>query len=291
MSVNERWILISNCQTYGLAHCMQMLADGITVEPVDVSQYQTHMQHYNAEFANYDRVLVGLGAASLPGADFARARRLDKLPELTFFAYHPDLAYVMDGGSVVDGPCGAYHSLIAFIAYRAGRSVDQTFAMFNRDVYAASGYLEYWAAERDHLIWYCGTFGLDVSDAIRRWGRSGAFMYGNNHPRIHVLYDLARIYLEREGYTPQVSDLMPHDNLVSSGVFPVYPEIGEPLGVAGNYLFKRANAYSQIGLRQFIEESFVVYDRFAPDGLAVFDSYREREGWVKKVLGDMGLIA
>jgi hypothetical protein len=283
MSVKERWILISNCQTYGLAHCMQMLADGIVVEPVDMGQYQTHIEHYNAQFSTYDRVLIGLGAEGLPGADFSLARRVDKLPELVFTAYHPDLTYIEEGSTIVEGPIGAYHSMIAFVAYGAGRSVADTLPLFDGRVYAACGYFDCWTAARDNLVWYCNHFGLDVSDAVRRWGRNGAFMYSSNHPRIHVLYDIARIYLKQQGYAIQASDVLPHDNLVMSGVFPVYPEIGDVLGVPGSYLFKRINAYTQIGLREFIEESFAAYDVYTPGALAVHDQSRATYDRVKAV--------
>ncbi|MFD1951729.1 WcbI family polysaccharide biosynthesis putative acetyltransferase [Sphingomonas arantia] len=291
MSAAERWILISNCQTYGLAHCLQMLADGIVVEPVDMGQYQAHVGHYNAGFGDYDRVLIGLGAEAVPGADFSAARRVDKVPELVFTAYHPDLAYIMDGAAIVEGPIGAYHSLIAFVAHGAGRSVDDTLPLFDAATYAASGYLDCWGPARDNLVWYCNHLNFDVADAVRRWGRSGAFMYSTNHPRIHVLHDIARIYLEREGYATRVSDVMPHDNLVMSGVFPVYPEIGEALGVPGSYLFKRINAYTQIGLRQFIEESFAVYDRHAPGTLAVHEQSRASHDRVAAVLQDVAVAA
>lgn len=270
---------------------MQMLADEITVEPVDMGQYQAHIAHYNAQFANYDRVLVGMGAEALAGADFSLARRVDKVPELVFTAYHPDIAYIVEGAAIVEGPIGAYHSMIAFVAYSAGRSVTDTLPLFDGRVYAACGYLDCWTAARDSLVWYCNHFGLDVSETVRRWGRNGAFMYGGNHPRIHVLYDIARMYLEQEGYTTQVSDVLPHDNLVMSGVFPVYPEIGDVLGVPGSYLFKRINAYTQIGLRQFIEESFAVYDRHLPGTLAVHDQSRATYDRVAAVLEGASVAA
>ena len=281
----ERWIVISNCQTYGLAHSLQMLANDVSVEPVDMGQYQAHIAHYNAAFGEIDRLLLGLGAEALPGADFALARKIDKVPELAFTAYHPDLAYIVHGETIVNGPIGSYHSLIAFVGYQTGRSVSDTLQLFNAQTYAACGYFDRWEWSRRDLISYCDYLGYNIADAFTRWGRHSAFMYSSNHPRIDVLHDIARIYLEREGYTPQVSALLPHDNLVSSGVFAVYPEIGEALGVPGSYLFKRINAYSQIGLEQFVTESFAVYDGFAPGSLAVHDLSREAYTHLFSMLG------
>lgn len=284
----ERWILISNCQTYGLAHSLQMLAEGVTVEPLDVSQYSREIKQYNARFGEYDRVLAGLGAAALPNADFSRAPRVDKFPELSFSAYHPDLTYIVDGPTNIMGPLEAYHSMIAFVAHGKGRSVADTLPLFNARTYAACGYLDRWATDRDNLTVYCGSCGLDVGQAVRRWGRRGAFMYSINHPRIHVLYDLARIYLEREGYEARVSDVLPHDNLANGGVFPVYPEIGDALGVPGSYLFKLDRGYTQIGLPQYVEECFAVYDRHPPGALAPHAIFRATYERVASVLDGAG---
>ena len=157
--------------------------------------------------------------------------------------------------------------------------------MFNRETYAACGYLNRWTAARDALISHFSAVGLDVGQAVRRWGRNGAFMYSTNHPRVHVLYDIARLYLEREGYTARVSDVMPSDNLAHGGVFPVYPEIGEVLGVPGSYLFKRAYTYTQLGLRQYVEECFAVYDAYPPGALRTHDVFRESFERVAAVLG------
>ncbi len=286
--MTERWIIISNCQTYGLAHSLQMLADDLTVEPVDVAQYQEQTEHYNARFGEYDRVLVGRSAMDVAGADLSRARRVDEVAELAFSAYHPDMTYVVDGAHLLKGPLDVYHSTIAFVSHRGGRSVAETLPLFNRGVYQACGYLDRWTTARDALIAHFDVVGLDVRQAVRRWGRDGAFMYSTNHPRIHVLYDIARLYLEREGYTARVSDVLPSDNLAHGGVFPVYPEVGEALGVPGSYLFKRAYAYTQIGLQQYVEECFAVYDARPRGSLATHAVFRASSERVAAVLDGAG---
>jgi hypothetical protein len=278
--------LISNCQTYGLAHSLQLLAESVVVEPVDIGEYNANIERYNAGFGDYDRVLIGLGAEALPGADLSRARRVDKVPELVFPAYHPDLTYLTNSSSIVDGPIGAYHSMLAFVAHGAGRSVSDTLALFNGRIYEACGYFNGWTAARDNLVGYCHQLGFDIALPMRRWGRTGAFMYSVNHPRIHVLYDIARLYLEREGYEPRVCDLTPPDNLAANAVFAVYPEIGDALGVPGAYLFKRPEQYAQIGLRQFVEESFAVYDRYPPGALSAHEIWRAAFERVSAVLNE-----
>ena len=274
MSAPERWILVSNCQTYGLAHSLQMLASDVVVTPVDVGQYAQDLDRYNAAFADYDRVLAGDSARNLPGADFSRARRLDKTPELAFSAYQPDMTYVVRGDAFVRGPLDVYHSALGFAAHRRGLSVEQALPLFRGEVYAACGHLDRWAPARDGLVAYCASMDLDVSSAVRRWGRERAFMYSSNHPRIHVLFDVARLILEREGRSAHVTDLSPHDNLANGGVYPVYPEVGEALGVPGAYLFKRGDSYSLIDLRRFLEECWAAYDAHPPGALAVHEVFR-----------------
>ena len=287
----ERWLVISNCQTQGLAHSMQLLARDIVVDPLDIGTYLTQAEHFNAHVGAYDRVLIGYGAKTTPQIDLAKARRADTLPEIGFTAYHPDLAYILEGETVLNGAVGAYHSIIAFVAHGLGRTVDDALSLFNGRVYGTCGYYDCWTAARDELVGYCDYLGFDVSQAVRKWARNGPFMFSTNHPRIQVLYDIARIYLEREGYETHASDILPHDNLVNSGVFPVYPEIGDVLGVAGNYLFKRVNEYTQIGLRQFVEESFAVYDRYEPGALAVNERSKPTFERVTSVVNETMLAA
>lgn len=266
---------------------MQLLADGIAVEPLDASEYVAKIEHFNAKFHEYGRVLISLGAEALPGADLSGARHVDKVPELVFGGYHPDQIYLTCDAQVVEGPIGPYNSLIAFLAHGQGRSASDTVALFNGRVYEACGYMNTWTAARDQLVRHCSDLGYDIELAVRSWGRRGAFMYSVNHPRIHVLSDIARIYLEREGFAPQVSDVLPHDNMINAAAFAVYPEIGENLGVPGVYLFKRPFQYTQIGLRQFVEESFAFYDTYPRGALETHRLWRVEAERVAAVLSGM----
>ena len=89
---------------------------------------------------------------------------------------------------------------------------------------------------------------LSVVDST--WGASGEMgPFGGLHaspfhPKIDCLNDLARAIIRRAGLPLTNSLSRPPDNLATGPVFPVYPEIGRRLGVAGDYLFKlgRRNA-------------------------------------------------
>lgn len=107
-------------------------------------------------------------------------------------------------------------------------------------------------------------------------------MHTLDHPKIICIYDIARSILASMG-ADEGADAMPDDNLTHCASFAVYPEIGEALGVQGNYRFKRFNEYVHIGFEQFVVESYQIYGRHPdidPDQGAclAFKRVRERIG-------------
>ena len=100
-------------------------------------------------------------------------------------------------------------------------------------------------------------------------------MHSINHPKLFVLADLARVLLEREGIEslPDVEQYV-DDQLAEGPVWPVYPEVGQRLGVAGHYLFKRARALCSdaqpvlmLGLKDFVQESFQAFAKYRREDL------------------------
>lgn len=90
-------------------------------------------------------------------------------------------------------------------------------------------------------------------------------MYSINHPKIRVLFGIARKITENLGIEAPRGALLPADNLAFASGFAVYPEIGENLGVEGSYLFKTYDSYRQFGLEEYIAGCFQVYAQY-PDG-------------------------
>src|SRR3546814_6396142 len=78
---------------------------------------------------------------------------------------------------------------------------------------------------------------------FNEWGRQGAFMHTVNHPAVNCIRDVAKALLAESGMRPIDSCVLPHDNLLNSAIFPVYPEIGEVYGVSGSYNFKINGEY------------------------------------------------
>lgn len=164
-------------------------------------------------------------------------------PSLAFSAYHPDLILISDptrGNQLVNCATGSYHSALALFAYRAGWPAEAALRLYRREVFAALGYFQVWRGAAEALLDQGRQFGLDLSADFLRWANRGCFMYSINHPKPHVLYDIARKLLRGVGLTSEPIDFDTYavDDIVRGYVFPVYPEIAEFYGVSGSYIFK-----------------------------------------------------
>ncbi|GFM31478.1 uncharacterized protein PY1_contig-18-16 [Novosphingobium sp. PY1] len=262
----DNWLVISNCQTYGFANCLQAQVSDALVNGVDVLLFTSDPETYASKVHEADILFISaeIREALIP-LGMAEDKPWVDLPMFTFRAYHPDLTYIKHGGDLVSGPTNHYHSAIAFACFKAGLSESDTLRHFNRDFFDSCGYFGIWSAERDRLVSEVLKTGVDISEPIRRWGRESAFMYSINHPKIRVLYDISTELIKLQGKKP-VSGVMPHDNLTSGPHFSVYPEIAETLGVTGSYVFKDHESYRPFNLEHFIYGSFDVYRKYDPDG-------------------------
>src|SRR5690606_28431714 len=101
----------------------------------------------------------------------------------------------VDGSGPLKGPLDAYHSLIVIAAYRRGLSQQDAISLFRGDVFERCGYMDYWQPQRDRLISSFAQHGLNIEHEVRRWGRQQAFMHTIDHPKIHCLYDVARVIM------------------------------------------------------------------------------------------------
>ncbi len=84
-------------------------------------------------------------------------------------------------------------------------------------------------------------------------------MYTVNHPKIRVLFDIAKVFLESLSIKTVSAGILPLDNLVNGPCWPVYPEIGEHYGVGGTYLFKVPGQYYVMSLQEFVKKSLELY--------------------------------
>jgi hypothetical protein len=238
----------------------------------------------------YDLMFISPGLeATMPQAHFERIPQQVALPWIGFRAYHPDLVYVQSGSTRLKGPADDYHSGIALAAYRLGMCVKDTIRLFNGETFQTCGLMDWWPAEWTRLNEHLSAIDLDLRRESLIWGRREAFMYSNNHPKIGVVFDIATALLRKIGREPLDGATIPHDNLAFASGFAVYPEVGEALGVPGNYVFKTYDTYRQFGLEEFIASCFAVYDQYPREFLNVIPEFRpdfqKTELAVKAIIG------
>jgi hypothetical protein len=282
---NQKFLLLGNCQVGGLARLMRAMAGGaeataIEAVPDVIKRLETRDSEISILIAESTLIFVHADAVTLQAleknfpVDYPKVRLI---PKIGFAAFHPDMDYVEDSrGGHVFGPLGAYQSTIAFFCWVHKLSKTETLRLFCEETYEALGYFEYWTLAKSILINEGVLTGIAMEPLIEKWTRSGCWMYSFNHPKLLVLADIAKALLEREGIKtlPGVEEYV-DDEMNSSSVWPVYPEIGKRVGLSGHYLFKRFTPFelrdmpvSMMTLEQFIDESFATFSKYAPDELA-----------------------
>lgn len=281
----EKWLVISNCQTFGIANCMQSQAQDLVVTGVDTLLFNSDPERFNNKLMKYDKLFIADGVRhELTAARMDLIAGHIALPMFSCRAFHPDLVYLLHDKRSVTGPVGDYHSTIVYACFCAGMSVTDTIQRFTGELFERCGYMDMWLSERDRLIDELAAFGLDIGYAIRSWGRHGAFMYSINHPRIHVLQTIAGQLLRAQGRTPFAPAIMPHDNLATGAAFAVYPEIGEALGIPGGYAFKDVGSYRPIDLVSFVVGCFESYARFEPGAIKPHPQFAAQLDYVSRLI-------
>jgi len=281
----ERWLVMSDCQTVGLANCLQAQVSGIEISPLDPGRFNSQSCRANYRMRGFDRLLINPAILrAVPKAKINRITKHVQLPSITFRGYHPDLIYIFNRGRPLGGPTSHYHSAIVYACYLQGIGPADVTSYFNGHFFERCGYFNVWAGERDRLFVEFESVGLNIRPYFGDWGRRSAFMYSYNHPRIQPLYDMASELLKSLEISPNRSDLFPHDNLAGNTIFAVYPEIGEALGVRGQYEFRAAGNYRSIDLNEYIGECYLLYDKIPDGDLEPFPEFKDQVNHIKALL-------
>lgn len=255
----ETWLVVANCQTYGLANCLKVRAPSLTVQAADMTNAKKDLPAFREALAKADRVVANPVADKALGFPLADHVAVTLVPSIDFTAYHPDVALLTGERGLLKGPAGDYHSLILLAAVEAGLGLRDCLALFRGEIYEACGYFDLWTPERDRMAQSFARHGLDLSRQMRLWGRGDPFMYTSLHPKIRCLYDVAGAVLTAAGKTPVDPGFLPPDNLATGPIYPVYPEIAEAYGVPGSLLFKPPQSYSCLTLEDFVAANLRAY--------------------------------
>jgi hypothetical protein len=193
-----------------------------------------------------------------------RSPRIVRIPEVYFDAFHPDLVYAwIDNERTVQSPAGPYNSAIVLWAWRQKLNVKQTLQLFDDHVLRNLGYGNRWMIAINRLAEDLRLSGIDPVRFIQYIQRHGCFMHTVNHPRLIVLWQLAKSCVDRMQLTSPYYDEPIHEILVdglkeASVVWPIYPFVANSLGLAGSYAWK-LDSGKVIHLEQFVEQSLEMY--------------------------------
>ncbi|MRI52718.1 hypothetical protein D8770_01930 [Methylobacterium sp. DB1607] len=280
-----RIAVIGNCQATGIAQALRLLLPGAEVEAILVAGLARrfgHIERLAQHLAEADHVFsqffpVGFIAGGNVHGLAERIPGLRLFPTILFSGFHPDLVHVGDEASLrlsrlVASPIGPYHSAIALQGYRLGLSVEATLTLYTGPVFDRLGYFDLWQLSADYLLRTARDVGFGLDREFALWSRGGVFMHVINHPRLHVLGDLALRLARESGCDPldiPVAAYAP-DTLAAEPVWPVLPAIAERYGVPGSTLFKgdgRRAPPRLLDLPEFVAESFALYARHRPEDL------------------------
>jgi hypothetical protein len=241
--------VIGNCQADGLADWLAALSPGLAVEAFSVAGVAPDdpqaRARWRALLDRSDWVVMQTGPEhrarfGLPEPDALRAegRRVTLAPWIIFRGFHPDCVYLFHDGAPIPGAAGPLQSAIALAARLEGLTRQRTLRLYNAYVYARMGYFDAHAAALDLMREEWTALGLDPSPWLAP--RAEPFMHTINHPIPAVLEDVARQLLSGAGLQPSANPTpRPPDRLIGGGIWPVYPELAERLGLEGATAYRR----------------------------------------------------
>lgn len=279
-----KFAVLGNCQVGHATRCLQAMVGGEwpTNEWVNfeiVAEMADGRRDLTEFFDRHDRIFMQPWIWNGIQGRYGHLRHKVLLyPQIEFLAYHPDLVYIHDlvERGHFTGPVGHYHSAIALMAWKSGLSVADAVRLYRRDIYRRLGFFDFWESSCDGVRAEGEAAGLPLDDLLERWTGSGCFMHSVNHPRLFVIADVVAELLRRAGIATLPGNPMQYvrDYLADSHVWPVYPEIGESLGVPGNLVFKLSSAGIQpdcpvrvLGLEEFVSLSYSAFSTRAPHEL------------------------
>jgi hypothetical protein len=277
-------LVLGNCQARPVAACLQALNADVTFTglelpmPLVAQRLQQRDPDLHETLAQYQYLLLQPAIARLIVDSYPDlAERVRRFPFIVFSAFHPDLVYVSLRGQQKHllGPLGHYNSAIALWAYLRGLSPKDSVALFNERTYGALGYFSHWEASCQAVREEAAAADFALDDALEEWRCAGCFMYSINHPMPFVCASIAQRLLSqlRLPALPAAARFVA-DEFADGPVWPVYREIGERLGIEGDYYFKVEEGrcppekpVMMLELHDFIESSFEAFGQYQREEL------------------------
>lgn len=269
--------VVGRCTATALGFSLMRLLEDDTVYAFEASVWQREgrLDHVIALMKSCDVVFLHKFTDAFGELEWSQFQRIHgsahAIPHIVFTGFHPDCIYINSGSNeFVGSPVGPYSSAIAAAVYSLGGDAETAVRLFNADAFERLGYFAEFEKAKSFLFKTFAEFGLDAAPEWDGWMRETPFMHTINHPLPAVLASIARQMAAKAGLiSPNAPRSMPAiDTLAASVIWPVYPEIGAPLGIRGDYLFKKMCAPLDLSdgqgpflrLKPFVEQSFAIFE-------------------------------
>ena len=255
-----------NCQADGLVQCLALMSPRSQVERVAFSVEATpHLGRSDA--------LVRQRNALRPWSTRDPGPGELLFPRIAYNGFHPDTVRL---DAPLASPLGLSHSSLALYGWQRGLSVARTLALFDERVFARLGFFDASLAAGQALSEDGAAAGFPLDALLARWSRGGCFMHTFNHPKLHVMADLARTIARRLALQTVLDNPEDYlaDPLLPVAVWPVYPALAARWGVPGSYAFQLGHdphsdaVPALVDLEEFVARSFAIYARTDPAALA-----------------------
>lgn len=192
------------------------------------------------------------------------------LPHIAFTGFHPDIAYLWGADKkAIITRFGPYNSRIVAASYALGLAEPAALAFFRQEVFQTLGYFEEYAKAKAFALRQYMIKGKSIAELFSRWERRGVFMHSFNHPKSHVLFDIASEALKVGNVIDKAPplELVQSDHLSGSVIWPVYPPLAAALNLSGgSYFFKSFGSthggtgeVPLFGLGEFVECCYADY--------------------------------
>ena len=267
-----RLAVLGNCQAVVVARCLRALHPTAQIVAVSWPQLRSPglMARAKAIIGALDAVvtqpmnLPGLEAFS-PAALQRGMQRCIMFPGVHFTGFQPDAVRVIAKG--LQSLIGEWHSALIMAAFRMGLPQARAEELFNAYVYGALGYFDEYAKAQTFLQRAAKQIEWDLAAELETWSRP--FVHTPTHPRIEVMMDIARGVCRRLGVETAPDAAAPPDPFVASGAWPIYPEIGKRLGLAGEMTFVSPKQRVTLDLEGAIAWYYAAYAKAPAEALAV----------------------
>lgn len=192
--------------------------------------------------------------------------RFLSLTNIYFTGLHPDLSYFGNFGTRVQSPLGDYHSKLALTAFAKQMSVQECLQLYNFDIYNKMGYLDSFKNSKYELLSRDESNDIKFAHRFFEITQQQISLYAVNHPTKQVIWELGAAISRKLGIPVLDGYGFFIDSLVSSSIWPIYPEVAEfhglPYGTPAYKFYPNINSGNRtLSLDEFVQLSFEEYNK------------------------------